>query len=510
MLRFNGRIDTAFADRFITALDSGEREFTLSSPGGAVVEAMRIADAITQAGKVRIVATGEVSSAALLILASAEKAESFAGATFMAHQAQIQVNGDSGDLEQAKQAAEAADKAIRDYLATRLNSAGLTAMFADRAHYFGANEAKEYGLVGEVINEDDLLANAESANANANGTGITQTRYTPKRLTRAEGIADGILEANGYKVESKGLNPYKGTRLSDIGNIASGTGDFPAIASDVAERAIGLSFNEQMEQLRYLNRATVKDFRPHTLAALSGVATLPRVLEGGEIKRVSAGEAKFTVQAETYAGIFALTRQAVINDDTGAFGRMALDLAKSAMRAVGDQAIKVLRGEDDYKSYDGEDLYAAAHNNTGDSPPSSSSFDAANAAMEEQLDVNGVNDPRSVAYILVPPSMKGKARSIVSSQYMVAPTLPDSEATAANTALGLVKTEDVISNYRIPAPEYYFLAEDAMLLYTLEGYSAPSVITQMEFDRDEFAWRVIFDFVVALPNFAAVFRGDAA
>lgn len=64
-----------------------------------------------------------------------------------------------------------------------------------------------------------------------------------------------------------------------------------------------------------------------------------KVEEGGELKYGSRTERKEVGRIYTYGAMFALTRQALINDDLDAFGTSARDWGRSAAELEADKLV---------------------------------------------------------------------------------------------------------------------------------------------------------------------------
>lgn len=86
---------------------------------------------------------------------------------------------------------------------------------------------------------------------------------------------------------------------------------------------------------------TVADFRAVTVARLSEAPSLEKVNETGEIHYGSRTESKESYRVFTYARIFSLSRQAIINDDLQAFGDMAAAWGRSAANREADEMVKL-------------------------------------------------------------------------------------------------------------------------------------------------------------------------
>lgn len=109
--------------------------------------------------------------------------------------------------------------------------------------------------------------------------------------------------------------------------------DLPTLLSAAGRRVLADRYEAAASPLKALARKrTAQDFRSISVARLSEFPSLEKVSEHGEITRGSVAEAKETFRVETFARIFGISRQALLNDDLGAFadslaafGRAAAD-----------------------------------------------------------------------------------------------------------------------------------------------------------------------------------------
>lgn len=80
----------------------------------------------------------------------------------------------------------------------------------------------------------------------------------------------------------------------------------------------------------------VRDFKTITQYKLSGTLKYEKVGPAGEIKHGTVGEGSYTVKADTYGKLFAITREHIINDDMNAFGQIPRELGYGANEAFNE------------------------------------------------------------------------------------------------------------------------------------------------------------------------------
>lgn len=81
---------------------------------------------------------------------------------------------------------------------------------------------------------------------------------------------------------------------------------------------------------------SVRDFKTITQYKLSGNLKYEKVGPAGEIKHGTVSEGSYTVKADTYGKLFAITREHIINDDMNAFGQIPRELGYGANDAFNE------------------------------------------------------------------------------------------------------------------------------------------------------------------------------
>jgi hypothetical protein len=115
------------------------------------------------------------------------------------------------------------------------------------------------------------------------------------------------------------------------------TSDFPNILADVANKTLRRAYEAAPQTWQSIaRRISMPDFKPVRRNQLGEAPALLKVLEHGEFLRGTVAEGKEQFQLATYGRIFAITRQALVNDDLDAFSRLTMGFGRSARNLESD------------------------------------------------------------------------------------------------------------------------------------------------------------------------------
>jgi ATP-dependent Clp protease protease subunit len=151
---------------------NSEISLYINSPGGNVDDTMAIYDTMLfTSSPVATYCIGRAQSGAAIILAAGTKGKRHAlpHAKVMLHQPWGGVTGQASDIKiQAEQILKA-KKTINEILAKHTGqSAEKIAAETERDRYMTADEAKEYGLIDEVLHEDEHEKDKDKKNKKEN------------------------------------------------------------------------------------------------------------------------------------------------------------------------------------------------------------------------------------------------------------------------------------------------------------------------------------------------------
>ncbi len=140
--------------------------------------------------------------------------------------------------------------------------------------------------------------------------------------------------------------------------------DFPYILSSAANKFLFDGYETAPETWQqWCGVGSVSDFKTQSLVRPSEFDDLEEVPEHGDYRYGGRSEGREQYAIATYGKLFAITRQAIINDDLNALSDVPRGHGESAARKVGDVAYAVLTANS--AMGDGVALFHANHGNLG-------------------------------------------------------------------------------------------------------------------------------------------------
>ena len=317
-------------------------------------------------------------------------------------------------------------------------------------------------------------------------------RANPVRGAKMVDIARMCLERAGIKAQGMSQMEVVGAAFTQS------TSDFPILLENTMHKSLQAAYaTAALTWSRFCKTGSVSDFRPHNRYRTSSIGTLDTVNELGEFKNKSIPDGeKSTVTAGTKGNVINLSRQAMINDDLGAFVGLSATMGRSAARTIETMVYALLAENSGLgpTMSDGYTLFHANHSNiTTAAAIAMAAIDLDRVAMASQLDVGG-NDYLDLrpAVLLVPISLGGTARSINDAQYD-----PDTanKLQKPNVVRGLFR--DVVDTPRLSGTRRYLFADpqEAPVIEVsfLDGAQEPYLEVQDGFDVDGARMKVRLD-----------------
>lgn len=271
--------------------------------------------------------------------------------------------------------------------------------------------------------------------------------------------------------------------------------DFKLILEDTVGRSIRAAYQAVPSGIRRLAReTTARDFRAKSRLQLSNGPDLEKVHEGGEFTYGTFHESGESYKLATYGKIFGITRQALINDDLGAFADLPRRLGVGAADFEAQHLVDLLTanaGAGPTMS-DSTALFHANHGNLAGSAGAldEGTLSAARLAMRRQTSLTGRVINVTPAFLLVPAALETIAEKLLSA---VQATTTDDVNPFAALLLAVDPRLDDVSPTR-----WYLSADTAMfdgLEYAyLEGAPGPQIETRAGFNVDGMEVKVRLDF----------------
>ena len=195
-----------------------------------------------------------------------------------------------------------------------------------------------------------------------------------------------------------------------------GTSDFPMLLANVANRSLRRAYEAAPQTFRPLvSVTTLPDFKTVSRNQLGEAPAFERVNEQGEFKRGAIAEGREQYNLLTYGKVVAITRQAIINDDTSAFTRVPRMFGIQAANLESDLVWSQIVGNPTMG--DNVALFHADHGNLGTAAAIAvDSIAAGREAMRLQkgLDARTILN-LSPRFLIAPVAAQTKAEQLLTS-----------------------------------------------------------------------------------------------
>ncbi|UYK82302.1 peptidase S14 [Xanthomonas sacchari] len=317
-----------------------------------------------------------------------------------------------------------------------------------------------------------------------------------------------LLDMARRSLERAGVRTDGMQKLELVGRAFTQSGsDFPILLENAMHKALQSAYALAPDTWsRWCATGTVSDFRAHNRYRLGSIGNLDALNELGEFKNktIPDGE-KASITAGTKGNIINLSRQAIINDDLGAFIGLAVTFGRAAKRTIEADAYAYLASNPTMS--DGIALFHASHGNLGTTgAPSVTAIDEARVLMASQKDVSGNDflDLRPAVW-LGPLSYGSAARVANNSEYD-----PDAnnKLQRPNAVRGLFR--DVVDTPRIADTKWYMFADpnDAPVIEVafLDGVTEPFLDQEDGFSVDGVRWKARLDYGIAAIDYRGAAR----
>lgn len=280
------------------------------------------------------------------------------------------------------------------------------------------------------------------------------------------------------------------------------TSDFPMLLENAGNKMLEAGYAAAAPSYRsFFGRRPFNDFKAHTFLTAGDFPALAELAEGGEITAGTISEKRERITPKTYARQVRITRQALINDDLGAFS----DFGTMIGRRVADYENALAYALVNTATGNGPTLAegAAAVFTTGRGNKASaggaiaeSTLDTAFAGMMGQTSLDGIKLNIQPAILLTGAAYRGAA-----IRYTTRIIQPDSGAN-----VGLYSNLTPVSDANIVGNRWYLFADPAVAPVYVYGYvggqEGPQVrVHQYVPGTDGMAVEVVHDFAVGAIDY---------
>lgn len=375
-----------------------------------------------------------------------------------------------------------------------------------RAIEMGEDERSKFrrGAENSILQRAGLTGLISQA-ARARGETIDLDPGEYRGVRNAE-LARMSLERAGQRVDSYDRELVVGQALSLRMGPYQSTSDFPVILDAVANRTLQAAYATTPDTWRaFCGIGSVSDFRP-TYNLLRGTfGSLDTVLEDGEIKnRPIPDGAREAIKAGTKGNIIGLTRQAIVNDDLGAFSDLSVELGRAGKLSIEKDVYALLALNDGLGPImgDGRTLFHAEHGNivAPGGGLSVEQFEKMDLLFSAQKDLSGEEFlALQLHTLLVPRSQRGDALVLNEAEF-------DTEVAGKfqkpNKVRGLFS--EIVGSPRLSGTRRYGFADPGVAptlkVVFLNGNQEPRVESKDGWRTDGTEWRVLFDYGVGAIN----------
>jgi HK97 family phage prohead protease len=404
--------------------------------------------------------------------------------------------------------------AVRD-IAKR---SGLTAEWADSQIDSGTDIAAV-----KASAHDQMIARAATITVRQVGTSNDDPEIVLQR--RVDGLVSHVTGA-APKPESR---EYAGLRFSDHvrdalqanGVSTRGMGneelfkraammtvsDFPQLLSGVGNRVLLPAYQANRSPLiKLFAKQSRNDFRAASSLRISDMSELQKVTESGEIKTIGRTETVSSYLMDTYAGMFTLSRKALINDDLGAFADSARAFGQNAATVEAKLMVALLESNPVMQEDSTALFHTAKHSNLGTA--AAIAVAALSAARKALRDMKGLD---------------GKTPIAVTPKYLVVSSDNETVGEQVLAAIQPTKSADVnpfggklelLVDPRLASQVWYVAGDPSQvqcLAYAvLNGNDAPTVEVSNLFDVLGTSVRAYHDFGVGVQDWRGLFKNPGA
>jgi len=144
-----------------------------------------------------------------------------------------------------------------------------------------------------------------------------------------------VEQTTGARMRGLGKMELAGALLGLDTGMRSGapmsSSDFPNILANVVAKRLRSAYEVAPQNWKKLSRQNnAPDFKARAITQLSNLPNLKKIVEGGEYTHAALADSKETYSLATYGRKVMITRQALINDDLGAFDRIPMLFGRAA------------------------------------------------------------------------------------------------------------------------------------------------------------------------------------
>lgn len=442
------------------------------------------------------------------------------------------------DLDAAAQRAVAGDRERSSTIRSLCSTARLPDDFADelvrdanitvdtaRARIFDRMAADQAAGTGAVPITSGIAVTREESSKRTEGMSealLQRQGLLPEGQALSDGgrlyvgsslreLARNCLELRGERPQGWNVEQvieralavsYRGD-LSLRDDAMHSTSDFGSMLGDVANKAMRMRYDLSPRTfLPWARRRDFNDYKVNKAVQLSEWPSLTQIGEGGEIDVITFGDTQETWVGRRYGNRFALTIEAIVNDDLGGFDRLATSAGEAAAQIQSDIVYALLT--DNVTLADGNPVFDAAHSNVGTQGMDLDALTEMQTAMMTQLGLAGQH------LNLMPRHLRVPVAILTATQQLVTSITPDTPASVNPFANRFATVEAEPRLDLASATAWYAFADpgqiDTVQFGFLAGTDGPRIEQRLGFAIDGVEWKITLPFGAGFAEHRGVYR----
>ena len=256
---------------------------------------------------------------------------------------------------------------------------------------------------------------------------------------------------------------------------------------------------------KWTTKGSETNFKGSTRYRISEAGELTKIAENGEFEFDEMKDEGVKTSVATFGKSFGLTREALINDDLGILTRVPMAYVVAAKRGINKLVYKTLASNPTI--YDGQKLFdESKHKNQGTAGAMSvESIGEFRKLLRKQTNLRGeevLNIP--LKYILVPAALETKAEQLLLS-------VADINGAHSGVTNPFRGKFEIISDAELDGyseAAYYGIGDknvaESIVVSYLNGKEAPTLESQIAFDRLGINYRIFIDYGVNVVDYRAM------
>lgn len=324
-------------------------------------------------------------------------------------------------------------------------------------------------------------------------------------------IAVDLLRANGISIVTRNRAEIIQTALQVRSPGYVTGGDLPSLLADVANKLLLQPYGlAEPTYKKVTAEKSFRDFKAHNFMRQGEFPNLLKVDEHGEFKSGIIPDSGEKVFLNTYGRIFGITRQALINDDLGAFADMATIIGRRIPIFENDtvMALLALNSGSGPTMADGAAMCTTGRGNKASAGTviDVANIGAARAAMmkRKSLGTEGALLNIVPSIILTGPDRLTQAEQLVA-------TIQPQQSANVNPFSGKLTP---VGDANISGNNWYLLADPriapVLVHGYLEGQKGPRVELRQGFETDGLEFKAAVDFAVGGIDTVGIYHNPGA